>query len=600
VLATEEQRDLFPWLPRWRWKKLTLARYRRWQATYRKMRRRLWFVRQIAGLAQTGSLSMASLVDFLTKAQWRRQLGAIVVLYPLLKDLRVEEIINKRLPSRHQVKHGTVAMVLILSRLVAPRALYKISDWVTRTVLEKEMGVAATKFNDDRLGRTLDAIAPYVQEIWEEIVTVALERYQIELSVIFYDLTAFILHGDYKKSELVSYGFAHNTPSNKQKVKEALAVAADGNIPYAYRIWRGNTADKATVQENMERLLALLKKQGYSPQDMLVVGDRAMLDDKIALLYTQKKLRYLAGLSAQKTVHKKLLDGLKDSEFIPYTLKTRRGDKQYWLKAVSVPFSHEERSVTHRGVAVISGPMRDQLRQNRQKQFDDLEQAFRNIQAKADAGQKRYRSAKDVTARAATQCRNSKVGKFVTPQATQLDGKIKLTWWVDTLKRVEAEQRDGRYLIVTNDKKLTIRQMFDTYRAKDGVEKDNRISKSDLCVSPIRLHKDDRIEAYLFINMVALLAYTILERQVKQSGLMITTRRIIEQLDQLSIIETHCWDGSYLIRMTPVTQEQADLLRILTNIVGQLHLHPQQIIPAQIPLQIETINTLLLLREECV
>ena len=217
-----------------------------------------------------------------------------------------------------------------------------------------------------------------------------------------------------------------------------------------------------------------------------------------------------------------------------------------------------------------------------------------NIQAKADAGKCRYRSAKDVTARAATQCRNSKVGKFVTPQATEIDGKIKLTWWVDALKRVEAEQRDGRYLIVTNDKKLTIRQMFDTYRAKDGVEKDNRISKSDLCVSPIRLHKDDRIEAYLFINMVALLAYTILERQVKQTGLMITTRRIIEQLDQLSVIETHCWDGSYLIRMTPVTQEQADLLRILTHIVGQLHLRPPQIIAAKTPIHIET-NPLLFL-----
>jgi transposase len=598
VLAYEEDRDLFPWLPRWRWKKHALARYRRWQATYRKMRRRLWLARQIAGLAQIGSVSMASLVDFLTRAQWRRQLGAIVVLYPLLKELRVEEIINNHLPSGHQVKHGPVAMVLILSRLVAPRPLYKIRAWLPHTVLETELGVAA-KFNDDRLGRTLDAIAPHVQQIWVEIITVALERYQIDVSIIFYDLTAFILHGDYKKSELVSYGFAHNTPSNKQKVKEALAAIADGNIPYAYRIWRGNTADKATVQDNMERLLALLKKQGYSPQDLLVVGDRAMLDDKIALLYTKKKLRYLAGLSAQKTVHKKLLYGLKENEFAPYIIKTRHGNKEYWLKEVSVTFAHEGKSVTHRGVAVISGPMRDQLRQSRQKQFDDLEQAFRDIQAKADARQKRYKSAKEVTARAATQCRNSKVGKFVTPQATQIDGKIKLTWHIDALKLVEAQQRDGRYLIVTNDKKLTIKQMFDTYRAKDGVEKDNRISKSDLCVSPIRLHKDERIEAYLFINMVALLAYTILERQVKQAGLMITTRRIIEQLDQLSVIETHCWDGSYLIRMTPVTQEQADLLRILTQIVGQIHLRPQQVIPAETPIQIETIPPLLL-REECV
>ncbi len=295
-----------------------------------------------------------------------------------------------------------------------------------------------------------------------------------------------------------------------------------------------------------------------------------------------------------------LLYDPKESEFTPYIIKTLQGNKEYWLKAVSVTFSNEGKSVTHRGVAVISGPMRDQLRQSRQKQFDDLEQAFHNIQAKADAGQKRYRSPKEVTARAATQCRNAKVGKFVSTEATQIDGKIKLTWHIDALKLTEAQQRDDRYLLVTNDKKLTIKQMFDTYRAKDGVEKDNRISKSDLCVSPIRLHKDDHIEAYLFINMVALLAYTILERQVKQSGLMITTRRIIEQLDQLSVIETHCWDGSYLIRMTPVTQEQADLLRILTTIVGQMHIRPQQILPAETPIQIETIPLLLLAREESV
>ncbi len=602
VLSSEEERELFPWLPRWRWKKLALARYRRWQASYRKMKRRLWLARQIAGLARMGGVSMAVVVDLLTRAQWRRQLGAIVILYPLLKELGVEEIINKHLPSGHQVKHGPVAMVLILSRLVGPRPLYKISDWVAQTVLAEEMGVAATKFNDDRLGRTLDALAPKVQEIWVEIITVAIERYQIDVSVIFYDLTAFILHGAYKKSELVSYGFAHNTPSNKQKVKEALAALSDGNIPYAYQIWRGNTADKATVQENMTRLLALLEKQGYSPQDLLVVGDRAIpsatlrtgLDDKIALLYEQKKLRYLAGLSAQKTVHKKLLYGLKEGEFTPYSIKTQGDHKKYWLKEVTVPFAHEGKSVTHRGVAVISGPMRDQLRQNRQKQFDDLEQAFHAIQAKADAGKKRYKSTKEVTARAVTQCRNAKVGKFVTPQATEIDGKIKLTWHIDQLNLVEAQQRDGRYLIVTNDKKLTIKQMFDTYRAKDGVEKDNRISKSDLCVSPIRLHKDERIQAYLFINMVALLAYTILERQVKQAGLMITTRRIIEQLDELAVIETHCWDGSYLIRMTPLTPEQADLLQILIQAVGQIHLRPQQVIPAETPIQIEISPPLLL------
>ncbi len=90
--------------------------------------------------------------------------------------------------------------------------------------------------------------------------------------------------------------------------------------------------------------------------------------------------------------------------------------------------------------------------------------------------------------------------------------------------------------------------------------------------------------------MVALLAYTILERQVKQADLLITTRRIIEQLDELSVIETHCWDGSYLMRMTPATPEQTALLHILAQALGPLPLRPQQCIPCGTPLRIETIS----------
>jgi transposase len=50
-------------------------------------------------------------------------------------------------------------------------------------------------------------------------------------------------------------------------------------------------------------------------------------------------------------------------------------------------------------------------------------------------------------------------------------------------------QQDGRYLLVTNDWPLSPRRTFDLYRQKDGVEKRFTVSKSDLKVSPIYLHK---------------------------------------------------------------------------------------------------------------
>ncbi len=102
--------------------------------------------------------------------------------------------------------------------------------------------------------------------------------------------------------------------------------------------------------------------------------------------------------------------------------------------------------------------------------------------------------------------------------------------------------------------------MFELYRAKDGVEQDFRICKSQLKVSPLYLHKDERIQSMLLLNMLALLAYTILERQARQSGLVLTTRRIIEQLDSLIVIETHWVDGSRFYRLTLVSRKQAELI----------------------------------------
>ena len=151
-------------------------------------------------------------------------------------------------------------------------------------------------------------------------------------------------------------------------------------------------------------------------------------------------------------------------------------------------------------------------------------------------------------------------------EAAQQGERIVLRWQVKVNQLRETMQLDGRYLIVTNDLTLSPTRMFELYRAKDGVEKDFRICKSLLKVSPLYLHKDERIQSMLLLNMLALLAYTILERQARQSGLALTTRRIIEQLDSLSVIETHCVDGSHFYRLTPVNQKQADLIEAFHTI----------------------------------
>ena len=246
--------------PHWRdgplfsWKYRLRVIIRRQRRALRRTRHRVGWASRLVKLASRGALTMAQVVDYLTRAQLRRHLGALPVLYGLLEVLQVRDIINRHCPTAAEVDHGTVAMVLILNRLVAPRPLYRVADWLARTVLVYQLGVSAKKFNDDRLGRTLDAISEHSRDIWQEIVHRALVQGGVDLSVVFYDLTAFVVHGEYTGSEHVDFGFAHNTPMDKRKFKAGLDVSADGNVPLEYALWTGRTADLATVQENMAPL----------------------------------------------------------------------------------------------------------------------------------------------------------------------------------------------------------------------------------------------------------------------------------------------------------------------------------------------------------
>jgi transposase len=559
---------LFPWWPQGRWRKRTLGFRHAWRVARHLYHRTVWAAR-LARLALHGAFTMAALVDWLTRAQLRRHLGALPVLYALLEILQVRQIINRYCPTAAEVDHGAVALVLILNRLTAPRPLYKVADWLAQTVLVHTLGLPAAKFNDDRLGRTLDAIAAHPREIWLDIVNQALVRFHIDVRFLFYDLTAFVMQGAYADSQLADYGFAHNTPSDKQKVKTGMTATGDGFIPLEYAALSGRTADVATVQENLERLCRLLERHGWPIGEVLIIGDRANLNDELAVVYDAMELKYLAGLQPQKTVHRELVAAPAEEQFYSHPLTETRGGQGYFGLPCQVTFEHQGKTVTHQGLVVLSGPMRSSLRQGRAKALRTLRAELAEVRAKI--GQKRYRSVKDVQARANTCLRRSPVGHLMCAEAYQReDGAVDLRWWVDRAALQQAMRTDGRYLLVTNDRTLTPARMLALYRAKDGLEKRFEVTKQDLRVRPLYVHSDERIEALLLINMLALLVYSVLERQVRRKGLALTTRRLIEQLENLSLIETHCWDGSVVYRLTPVNAEQAELLRILSEIIGEI------------------------------
>jgi transposase len=536
----------------------------RWQAAWQPLR--AWLTAVGAWLALLARLrgcrTLAEVISVLTRRSVARYLGALPVLYLLLDQMQVRSIINRYCPTESPVDHGAVTLVLVLNRLVAPRPLYRVMDWLALTVLGDSLGVPATKFNDDRLGRTLDALAEHAQAIWQDIASQALLRYQIDVSVVFYDLTALVMTGDHPDSDLVDYGFAHNTPSDKQKVKLGLLVTADGGLPCLFQPWSGRTADKATVQQNMEALRAVLHRHGWDTHQVLVVGDSANLNSQLALAYTDQHLKYLAGLPLVEKAHRALVLAPTERELYRQPLTDDHGPTGYWGVLGDVPFTHQGRTLVHHGLVVLSGPMRTALRRTRAQQFRALFAALRAVQAKI--GQKRYRSVTEVQRRAETQLRRSPVGKLLRVEAAGTpDGQVTLRWWVDRAALAEAMRADGRYLLVTNDASLTPARMLALYRDKDAVEKRFRVFKQDLKVRPLFVHSDERLRAMLLVNLIALLAYSLLERQAQQQGLCLTARRLVERLSTLHVVEVEAWDGSRTRRVSEISPEQRRVLTLI-------------------------------------
>jgi hypothetical protein len=407
---------------------------------------------------------------------------------------------------------------------------------------------------------------------------VALRRADIDLSVIFYDLTAFAVQGRYADSDLIDFGFAHNTPSDKRKFKLGLNAIADGNLPGPYRLWSGRTADQATVQYNMQNLARWLERHGQPLDQVLVLGDRAMLNAEIAVTYDQIGLRYLSGLKVSQTEHRKSLMAWDDAQFEACPI-VNEPTPRYWGRGCMVTFTHEDHTVIHKGLVVLAGPLRDQFRLARQVQLQALNNQL--AQVRDQIGQPYMRTLKAVRRRVNARLRESKVGDLMETTVYETPaGQINLIWQVNQSLLAHKERLDGRYLLVTNDWRLSHEEIFRLYRQKDGVEKRFLISKSDLKVSPIYLHKDRRIAAMLLLNMIALLAYSILERQIRQQGLQLTTRQLIQKLQNLTVVETHFIDGSLTRRLTPLSPE---CLAILILVSAALEILVEDLTPSYPP-----------------
>ena len=523
---------------------------------------------------------MSQAVEFASNVdkQLSRWLGAIPVLMPIFQNLNVVSIINRYCPSKADVDEGTAALVLGLNRLMSPRPLYKVSGWMKETILEETLGISPDKFHDRRLGDFLDAIHPHIDNIWKDMVHQGYRRYGISLDFIHYDITSLYFEGEYEDADLVNYGYSRDSKSDCKQVNLRLNITDEYGIPVSYKVINGKTADRTTPMENMKALRELLAAMPEG-NDIIIISDQGMLDRDVIIQYHQQNIGYLGPLPTLKEYDDVLMSvttaQLKEHplEYRPRNQKADEPAIYYGVSSkVKITGKKVEGTVEARALILYStnkAKLDEDKRNTLLKRYlERLESIQKHINVR------RYKKADYVKEQMVkAQRKYPSVRQLVDTQLTGEDGQLSFTFSVNSEKMSQVKERDGRYLLASN-RDLSDEGMLSRFKGQDRIEKHIRTFKGPIRVRPIFLHNQERIESLVFMCMLALLVFSILEMQAKRNNIVMTGERILKEFQTMTVVCTVFKDGSRWMQVAPLTQFQNEFIQVLGLPVPDIYLEP--------------------------
>jgi hypothetical protein len=207
-------------------------------------------------------------------------LGSLPVVADFCRRLRIREVVDQLCPMREVstsvVSHGQMVEVLVANRLTSPTPLADVEVWAQEWAVREVFGVLPEALNDDRAGRTLDAIAPVLDKITGSVGLRAIEVFGLDVTRMHWDMTSISLCGAYPQVDedfaVPKFGHPKDRRPDLKQIQTGLAVTGDGGVPVFARAYDGGAGEVAQVVGAMQALQELA-----GPARMLIVGDSKLI-----------------------------------------------------------------------------------------------------------------------------------------------------------------------------------------------------------------------------------------------------------------------------------------------------------------------------------
>lgn len=455
-----------------------------------------------------------------------KSLEHLGIIAAIVEGMGIVEFINERLPKlrHHKLTHGDVVLAIILNGLgFTERRLYLFPAFFENKPIQRLFGkdITAEDFNDDVLGRTLDAIKEYGPEkLFQEIMSHVFLKIKLGYHWIHIDTTNFSVHGAYdKETEEATISIVKGYPKDGRWELNRFGIGLIVNqigIPLFMQLQSGNSNDKVALPD----MLARFRNQVDLSEPLYCVADSAFYTDKtiekisdnvffVTLVpgtvgeqqellrrdlsftpMTDPRYSFYETESRYGGVHQKMVvflseDGQKKEE---QTLEKHRLKEEEKINAALIhlknrKFACEKDAITEAHRWIKKYP---------HYEFESLEVVSRQKRKTGGRG------------------RPKKDEETETEYTISASIRLKESAWSAERKAL------GRFVLATNDLSLSAEDLLALYKGQSVVERGFRFLKDNsFAISDVFLKNVGRIEALGMLMALMLAVYSIGEHKLR-------------------------------------------------------------------------------------
>ena len=462
------------------------------------------------------------------------------VIAHLCDRLKIKEIADNSLPwdkSQWVISPGTVIKGIIIDALNGRSPLYRMSEFFEQIDTEHVLGagVAASHFNDDRLGRTLDIIYQHgAAQLFSDIVISAINEFHLDLSVIHADTTSKSVYGEYKyqnpDSIEINLGFSKDRRPDLKQFLFGVITTGD-NVPVYGDVVSGNTSDK--IWNNNLLHIIQHKLKGVDLSKITYVADSAIVTEENLKAMTKLSLHLIARFPETFSLCHTLMErAVGDAGWENVgKLSTRTGSACYKIKS----FTEQLYGCQYRFVVVYSDKHNERKLKSLTKKIDHEHRRLLKVNKKpklfhcqedaqdvllATINSTIFWNVTGQVEAVKIKKKTRKRGRRPKNAVIEYDTFYKLHYEFTTndVKIKSEQQKAGMFVLIATDlKNFEDKEILVEYKRQTSVEMSFKFLKSPMIVDRVFLKNNSRIEALGYLMLIALMIWTLMEREVRQN-----------------------------------------------------------------------------------